>query len=242
MIDIIVPVYKDPRIFRLISSIYNSKNNNLCRLLIIEASEDYNFNKELRNNIREIDILISEPDNGIFDGFNKGLVNSTSPFICMLGADDYFDGNFDFGKVVEIGRKYDVIIPKYVYFKGDRIKRLINYKSYKWFQYYFGKPFYHTGTFLKSEIAKSEFFDVSEELKYCADFKYFFEILKKKKPSIKSFDGQVKIESGGASGSWKARIYNFKAMIKIYPKRFYPLIPLIFSIRYSYKLIQLKWI
>lgn len=33
---------------------------------------------------------VSEPDQGIYDAWNKGLVKATGDWICFLGADDYF--------------------------------------------------------------------------------------------------------------------------------------------------------
>jgi glycosyltransferase involved in cell wall biosynthesis len=37
-----------------------------------------------------IDIVISEPDDGLYDAMNKGVVHATGDIIGMLNADDYF--------------------------------------------------------------------------------------------------------------------------------------------------------
>lgn len=37
-----------------------------------------------------IDVLISEPDQGIYDAWNKGVVAATGTWIAFMGADDYY--------------------------------------------------------------------------------------------------------------------------------------------------------
>ena len=37
-----------------------------------------------------IDVLVSEPDKGIYDAMNKGIRNSTGDLIGMLNSDDFY--------------------------------------------------------------------------------------------------------------------------------------------------------
>ena len=83
MIDIIVPVYNDERLFRLINSVLKSKSKIFTRLIIIEASKNFKFHEKIKNTIRDSDILVLESDDGIFDGFNKGLKLSTNKALCI---------------------------------------------------------------------------------------------------------------------------------------------------------------
>lgn len=46
---------------------------------------------DLLNKYKEkIDVLVSEPDNGIYDAMNKALKLATGDFVIFLGADDHF--------------------------------------------------------------------------------------------------------------------------------------------------------
>lgn len=44
----------------------------------------------LKANHEKISYWISEPDRGIYNAWNKGLVQAKGEWICFLGADDYF--------------------------------------------------------------------------------------------------------------------------------------------------------
>ena len=237
-IDIIIPCFNDGRIYRLLESVYNASGSQYVNCIILEASNNQEFQELLRNYIRINDTLLCEPDCGIFDGFNKGLSLSSSNVVCMLGADDKFGRNFDFSVVLERIENVDILIPKYRYFSGDQTKRVVDYKLFKWWHYFAGKPFYHPGTFIKGNIARKFSFEVSSRLKYCADYKYFMSLFLSERPIIGKINSQVDIETGGVSGTWKARLYNFFQMLRESPIALLALTPMIFLVRYSYKIEQ----
>lgn len=239
MIDIIVPVFDDNRIFRLLKSVFDSPNGNLTRFIIIEASNNRNFHEHLANTIRQKDILHLENDRGIFDGFNKGLIMSDADIVCMLGADDYFDDNFDFSIVIKKMNLVQIVLPRYKYFHESKTKRNIFYAKYSYWHYFIGIPFYHPGTFIKRQLALKNEFIISNRYKYCADFIYFWRVMQNK-PEISSLDNTVFVESGGASGSWGSRVKNLHAMILALPFIVLCIFPFFFLVRYFYKIVQLR--
>lgn len=62
----------------------------------------------------QIDVLISEKDNGIYEAMNKGIKNSTGDYIIFLNADDYYLHHTSILTAMEqINHKYDPTIDVY---------------------------------------------------------------------------------------------------------------------------------
>lgn len=108
----------------------------------------------------KLNIVISEPDRGIYDAMNKGIRLSTGDYINFMNAGDTFFSSETLSKVVSYIQDKDFD----VYF-GDEIKK------YEW-----GKilqkgdyindnstslPFGHQSTFIKSSLMKTYEFDTS---------------------------------------------------------------------------------
>jgi len=55
----------------------------------------------IKANQEKIDFWISEPDNGIYNAWNKGLGLARGDWICFLGADDYFWDASVLGRIAE---------------------------------------------------------------------------------------------------------------------------------------------
>jgi glycosyltransferase len=72
-----------------ISSIQDQDYPNIEHVIIDGASTDGTL-EIIRQLIGAKTILISEPDGGIYDALNKGIVNSSGDVIGVLHSDDYF--------------------------------------------------------------------------------------------------------------------------------------------------------
>lgn len=70
-------------------------------LIIIDGGSTDGSIEILGRNNQEIDFWVSEPDNGIYHAWNKGLEKSTGDWINFLGADDYFMNGDVLAKVAE---------------------------------------------------------------------------------------------------------------------------------------------
>jgi glycosyltransferase involved in cell wall biosynthesis len=74
---------------RCIASVMGQKFNNIQYIVIDGASTDGTI--QIINKYREnIDVLVSEPDNGIYDAMNKGIQLADGDIIGTLNADDFF--------------------------------------------------------------------------------------------------------------------------------------------------------
>lgn len=76
-----------------------------------------------------LNILISEPDHGIYDALNKGIKHSTGDVIGFLHADDVFDNNEVIAKValVFMDPTVDAVYGDLVYVRHDDIGQVIRY-------------------------------------------------------------------------------------------------------------------
>ena len=63
------------------------------QLIIIDGGSTDGTVDLLQANNQSISYWISEPDSGIYNAWNKGLVQANGEWICFVGADDYFWGD-----------------------------------------------------------------------------------------------------------------------------------------------------
>lgn len=98
-ISIITACYNaEKTIEQTIQSVINQTYNNIEYIIIDGASTDGTM--EIVNKYSQyISKVISEPDKGIYDAFNKGILNTTGKFINFMNADDFFSTNDIVGEV-----------------------------------------------------------------------------------------------------------------------------------------------
>ena len=60
------------------------------QLIIIDGGSTDGTVELLQANDQSISYWVSEPDAGIYNAWNKGLVKTKGEWVCFLGADDYF--------------------------------------------------------------------------------------------------------------------------------------------------------
>lgn len=72
-----------------IESVLGQKNRNFEYIIIDGASDDGTL-EVIHNYENEIDLIVSEPDKGIFNAQNKGILNANGEYICFINAGDSF--------------------------------------------------------------------------------------------------------------------------------------------------------
>jgi glycosyltransferase involved in cell wall biosynthesis len=89
-ISVIVAVFNGAKTLQqCIDSVANQTYLN-NELIVIDGGSSDGTVDILKNNFNKITFWTSEPDNGIYHAWNKGLTKSKGDWICFLGADDYF--------------------------------------------------------------------------------------------------------------------------------------------------------
>ena len=86
---------------RCIQSIIGQKFKNIEYIVIDGGSTDDTLDI-ISKYKSDINILISEPDKGIYDAMNKGIKLATGDVVGMLNADDYFVDNAVLAAVAEV--------------------------------------------------------------------------------------------------------------------------------------------
>lgn len=142
---------------------------------------------------------ISEPDKGIYDAFNKGVMRATGEYIYFIGADDmlferdtlekaicHLDGNVDVlsGGIYAVDEKY--AIEKF--YSGVFAN---NKETYK------GGMIPHPGMFVKKELVRKYMFDCN--YKIAADYKFFLQCYLDKSVKFEFISQPVAFFSNGGT-------------------------------------------
>ena len=123
-ISIITICYNSERtISQTLNSINNQKYKNYEHIIIDGGSSDNTLNIVNKANISNK--IISENDKGIYDAFNKGLMNSNGEIIGFLNADDTFHNNDSLSKIIDAFEKNtECVFGDLIYTNfQDKIKR-----------------------------------------------------------------------------------------------------------------------
>ncbi len=89
-VSIVTPVYNDPRVGRALDSILGQRMDHELETIVVDAASRDGTLDVLERYRDRIDVLISEPDRGIYDGMNKGIGRATGDVIGILNADDRY--------------------------------------------------------------------------------------------------------------------------------------------------------
>ena len=96
-ISVVLPVFNDVRVGRAVHSILSQQHDHELELIVVDAGSTDGTMRVLEGYKDHISVLISEPDDGIFDGINKGIAETTGAsddIVHFLSADDQYNDRF----------------------------------------------------------------------------------------------------------------------------------------------------
>jgi len=117
----------------------------------------------------KIDVLISEPDRGIYDAMNKGISYVTGEWICFMNSNDCFHDNKVLEEFFSTDHNEDII---YGYCidpdTGKSIKPLSFDKFWK------RVPFNHQSAFVRAKYHRERPYDLRYRISSVYDFFYYW--------------------------------------------------------------------
>ncbi len=186
-VSIITATYNSGRTLQeTINSVISQNYNNIEYIIIDGASTDDTL-KIIEENKQYISQFVSEPDDGIYDAFNKGIKLATGDVIGFLNSDDIFHNEKVISTVVKSLKdsKADLVYGDLVYRsnpKGKEDSRIIRYwrsndfvfesLSYGWM------PPHPTLYCLREVYEKYGLFD--NRFKLASDYDFILRIFKQK--------------------------------------------------------------
>ena len=111
-----------------IKSIHSQLYSSVELIIIDGASSDGTLDK-LEMYGSRLNVLISEPDGGIYDALNKGIKHATGDVVGFLHADDVFENSHVLAKVAAAFQDptVDAVYGDLVYVQHDDINQVIRY-------------------------------------------------------------------------------------------------------------------
>ena len=100
-ISIVTPVFNDVRVARALESILSQRHQHDLELIVVDAASTDGTMQVLERYRDSITTLISEPDDGIYDGMNKGIRHATGDVVGILNADDRYADEYVLRDVAE---------------------------------------------------------------------------------------------------------------------------------------------
>jgi len=103
-ISIITPVYNDPRVADALDSVLSQEMDAELELIVIDGASDDGTLEVLNGYLEDgrIAVLVSEPDQGMYDAINKGVPLATGDLVGILNADDRYADTAVLGDVLTV--------------------------------------------------------------------------------------------------------------------------------------------
>jgi glycosyltransferase involved in cell wall biosynthesis len=154
----------------------------------------------------KITYFISESDNGIYDGMNKGIKAASGDLIGILNSDDFYPNNFILSNVAKTfaNNQCDAVYGDLVYVRDYDKNKIVRYwqaGNYSALKIKNGWMLPHPTFFVKKSVY-DRFGLYNTELKRAADYEMILKLLYKQNISVKYIPMiLVNMRMGGASNS-----------------------------------------
>jgi glycosyltransferase involved in cell wall biosynthesis len=206
LVSVITVSYNSEKyIIDCIESVNNQSYEKIEHIFIDGLSSDRTLDI-IRKESKRIGLVLSESDNGIYDGMNKGLLRSSGDIIVFLNSDDFYIDEHVISKVVNYFQKYNIdsCYADLVYVDKDNVnnvKRTWRSKDYYEGAFLYGWMPPHPTFFVKKEIfSKYGMFNL--DLGTAADYELMLRFIHKEKISIGYIQETIiKMRDGGQSNS-----------------------------------------
>jgi len=226
-----------------IKSILSQDHENIEYIVVDGGSTDGTL--DIINRYKnDIAIVISGPDNGIYDAMNKGFRSSNGTIIAALNGDDVYAGNSIVSRMVEFIKSKDLDAAYGDLIYVDRrdtghVKRFWKPGPYKKGAFYYGWVIPHPTFFCRKEIyEKYGYFN--DKMQIAADFELMLRLIERHRIKIDYLpEVIVTMSTGGKANLLRGIIHGNIEIIKSFRLNGLRLSPLFFIRKPITKISQL---
>ena len=203
-ISIVTPVFNDVRLARALDSIFAQRHRHELETIVIDAGSTDDTRQVLEAYRDRISVLVSEPDDGIYDGMNKGLRLATGDVVGILNADDQYSDPLVLRDVMEAfahpGPHVDACYGDIFYSNADGrvVRRWKSGGCARW-KWYFGWMPPHPAFFVRKRVYE-QYGMLDLRYPIAADYELMLRLLLKNGISVRYLNRtMVNMAPGGTS-------------------------------------------
>jgi glycosyltransferase involved in cell wall biosynthesis len=219
-ISIILPSFNDSRVLEAIASVRRFDDLGTVRLIVIDGASEVALVAAIRARLADADLLVSEPDRGIFDALNKGLARCTTEYMGWLGSDDRFSGRVLASDVVAALQEADLFVARVAFFRGESVTRITGALPCRLGLDRIGLHNPHFGTFGRTSLLASGQFRTDLR---AADIEYFLDVFRRAgRVRVTRKVSTLQGEGGYSTRSARAILASNKELIDVYGRYAHP--------------------
>lgn len=155
---------------KTLESVFNQCCKEFEYIVIDGASTDGSA-EYIESKSDKIDYWVSEPDKGIYNAMNKGILKATGDYLLFLNSGDHLYGNAILQENIQHLQNYDLI-----YFNieivGAETSKIVSYPEKLNFSDFYLGTLCHQSTFIKKTLF-DELGLYDENLSFVSDWKFF---------------------------------------------------------------------
>ena len=215
-ISIVTPVFNDVRVARALDSIFAQQHEHELETVVVDAASTDGTRDVLEGYRDRISLLISEPDQGIYDGMNKGIRRASGDVVGILNADDRYCDPLVIRDVMDAFRSDDVdaCYGDLVYRnEAGRVVRYWKAGEYRRSSWNFGWMPPHPTFFVRRRVYEQHgMFDLDYPI--AADYELMLRLLHKRRVGVKYLPRPVTDMAPGGN-STKSLVNIIKANLEV---------------------------
>lgn len=171
--------------------------------IIIDGGSTDSTNDIIKKHTCDVDIYVSEKDDGLYDAMNKGLALATGELVGILNSDDILADSSTIQRIVRAAEGVDGVYGDVGFYNLTLTKKTRHYSSKGFHKAKFSRGFMpaHPSCYLKKELIERVGF-YSLDFKIAADFDYLLRAFAVSNTSFRYLQEEVvKMREGGVSTS-----------------------------------------
>jgi glycosyltransferase involved in cell wall biosynthesis len=208
-VSIVTPVYNDPRVERALKSITNQQGVRGPEIVVVDGGSTDGTVSILERFSHQIDTLIREPDDGVYDAMNTGIQHARGDIVGILNADDVYEDEHVLRAVVSRmeNTEADTCYGNLRYVDDqDRPTRIWQSRPYRPGRFRLGWMPPHPTFFVKNSVYR-KYGDFDLDLPIAADYELMLRMLLKHEVPTTFLDKfMVRMSTGGQSNESIANI------------------------------------